>query len=196
MKKMRTEDDQTNAQVWLGDLKTGHPLLGVICVAATSTGLLALELTSNPARFYARFTSRLGSDHDPARRQLPAYLSQIQQYLDGKRSHFDLPIDWSEMTPFQLKTLRETWAIPYGQFRTYRGLAGRLGQPKAARAVGGALAANPMALVIPCHRVIGTDRSLHGFAAPGGLDTKAWLLELEGIPVHNRRVTAAWQAEF
>ena len=183
-----------NAPVWVGDLATDHPLLGVICIAVTSGGLLALQFTSDPAGFYARFASRLGPEADSARRLVPVCLGQIQQYLDGKRRQFDLPIDWSAMPPFQLRTLRETWTIPYGQLRTYHGLAGRLGQPTAARAVGGALAANPMALVIPCHRVIGADRLLHGFAAPGGLDTKAWLLQLEGIPVHHHQVPAGWQA--
>jgi methylated-DNA-[protein]-cysteine S-methyltransferase len=166
----------------------------VICIAITPSGLLALELTSNPAGFHARFASRLGPGEDPNRVQVAAYLKQIQEYLEGQRRRFELPIDWSEMTPFQLKTLRETCAIPYGQVRTYSGLAGRLGQPKAARAVGSALAANPMAIVIPCHRVVGVDRSLHGYAAPGGLDAKAWLLELEGLVVRDHHVASHWQA--
>jgi methylated-DNA-[protein]-cysteine S-methyltransferase len=185
---MKTEDNHNKTLVWIGELETGSPLLGVICIAITVSGLLALELTSDPAGFHARFASRLGPGDDPNRVQVPAYLNQIQEYLEGKRRRFDLPIDWSEMAPFQLKTLRETCAIPYGQVRTYSGLAGLLGQPKAARAVGSALAANPMAIVIPCHRVVGVDRSLHGYGAPGGLDAKAWLLELEGLVVRRHHV--------
>jgi methylated-DNA-[protein]-cysteine S-methyltransferase len=194
MIRMKTKGNPTEAPVWVGDLETVSPLLGVVCIAATCRGLLALQLTSHPAGFHARFASRLGPDDDPNQAQVSAYLSQIQEYLAGRRRRFDLPIDWSEMTPFQLKTLRETWLIPYGQLRTYRGLAGLLGNPKAARAVGSALAGNPMAIVIPCHRVVGMDRTLHGYAAPGGLDTKAWLLELEGVAVRNLYVTVDLQA--
>ena len=191
---MKTEDNHPKALVWSGELETGSPLLGVVCIAATFRGLLALELTSNPAGFYARFASRLGPGDDPNHAQVAAYLNQIQEYLDGKRRRFDMPIDWSEMPPFQLKTLRETWTIPYGQLRTYSSLARLLHKSKAARAVGSALAANPMAIVIPCHRVIGVDRALHGYAAPGGLDTKAWLLQLEGRVVRNYHVADDWQA--
>ncbi len=191
---MKIEDSPSKTPVWTGELETGSPLLGVICVAITSTGLLALELTAHPAEFQARCAERLGSGADPNHPQVAAYLKQVQEYLEGQRRRFELSIDWSEMTPFQLKTLRETYTIPYGQVCTYQGLAGRLGNPKAARAVGSALAANPIAIVIPCHRVIGADRSLHGYAAPGGLDAKAWLLELEGIGVQDRRVVGDRQA--
>ncbi len=187
---MKTADNQPHPPVWLGQLETRTPLLGVICIAITCNGLLAVELTSRPEDFAARFTRRLGFTDDPNCVQIPAYLRQIQEYLDGRRRRFELPIDWSEMTPFQLKTLRETWAIPYGQVRTYNSLATQLGQPKASRAVGGALASNPIAIVIPCHRVIGTDRSLHGYAAPGGLQAKAWLLELEGLVIEHLHVVA------
>ena len=191
---MNTADNHSKAPVWIGELETGSLLLGTVCIAATSRGLLALELTAHPAGFQARFASRLGSAADPHYAKVPAYLSQVQEYLEGKRRRFDIPIDWSEMTPFQLKTLRETWAIPYGQIRTYSSLAHMLHKSKAARAVGSALATNPMAIVIPCHRVVGVDKSLHRYAAPGGLDTKAWLLQLEGRVVRNHRIADDWQA--
>ena len=90
-----------------------------------------------------------------------------------------MSIDWSVLTPFQERALRATYDIPYGRVKTYGEIAQLLGNPRAARAVGRAEATNPMPLVIPCHRVIGSDGGLHGYGAGEGLATKAWLLELE-----------------
>src|SRR5690606_41649195 len=104
----------------------------------------------------------------------------IAESLGGRRRDFDVEIDWSALSPFQASVLRLVWAIPYGQTRTYGDIAGELGQPGGARAVGRANATNPMPLVIPCHRVLGTDGRLHGYGGPGGVVTKAWLLQLEG----------------
>jgi methylated-DNA-[protein]-cysteine S-methyltransferase len=106
-------------------------------------------------------------------------VQQISEYLLGERETFDLPIDWSGLTPFQEKALRATYDIPYGEVKTYGEIASQLGNPRAARAVGRAEATNPMPLVIPCHRVIGADGGLHGYGAGQGLETKAWLLKLE-----------------
>jgi methylated-DNA-[protein]-cysteine S-methyltransferase len=104
---------------------------------------------------------------------------QIREYLAGERREFELDIDLSAMTAFQEAALRLTLAIPYGRVSTYSEIARQMGKPLAARAVGRAEATSPMPLVIPCHRVLGTDGGLHGYGAPGGVKTKAWLLELE-----------------
>jgi len=107
-------------------------------------------------------------------------VGQLEQYLSGRLRNFDLPIDWDGMTEFTAAARRAAIDIPYGQVRTYGQLAEGLGKRAAARAVGAAMASNPMPIVIPCHRVVGSDGSLHGYSALGGLQTKAWLLRLEG----------------
>jgi methylated-DNA-[protein]-cysteine S-methyltransferase len=89
-------------------------------------------------------------------------------------------VDWSLLRPFQQSVLRATYAIPFGETRTYKEIAEQVGHPNAARAVGRAEATNPMPLVLPCHRVIGMDGKLHGYGMAEGLITKAWLLKLEG----------------
>lgn len=116
---------------------------------------------------------------DPAASGLIALvITQLKEYFDGKRRDFDLPLDWSGMGEYQAEVLRACYAIPYGEVRTYGGLARQTGRPKAARAVGNIMATNPIPIVIPCHRVIGSDGSLHGYG--GGLDIKARLLKMEG----------------
>jgi len=84
------------------------------------------------------------------------------------------------MTPFQRAALARVCAVPYGRTSTYGTIADELGQPGAVRAVGRANATNPLPIIIPCHRILGADGKLHGYGARGGLETKAWLLRLEG----------------
>jgi methylated-DNA-[protein]-cysteine S-methyltransferase len=104
--------------------------------------------------------------------------TQLGDYLAGDRRRFDLELDLIG-TPFQ----QEVWAalrtIPYGQVETYGGLAARLGRPTGARAVASAVARNPVSIVVPCHRVVGSHHDLTGYA--GGIARKRWLLELEGV---------------
>ena len=106
-------------------------------------------------------------------------LEQLQQYVAGERKEFTIPIDWSVLNEFQQKVLKITFAIPYGETRTYKEIALELGNPHAARAVGRAEATNPMPIVIPCHRVVGSDSKMHGYGAGNGIPTKVWLLEHE-----------------
>jgi methylated-DNA-[protein]-cysteine S-methyltransferase len=113
---------------------------------------------------------------------------QVLEYLAGKRRAFDLPLDWSEMTVFQADVLRLTLAIEYGEVRAYGELANLLGKPAASRAVGGALARNPLPLLIPCHRVVASSGALTGYSATGGIATKARLLELEGHRVVGQKL--------
>jgi methylated-DNA-[protein]-cysteine S-methyltransferase len=156
--------------------------LGNVWVANSERGLVAVEFQTDRQTFIHHVLKLMGNT--PVQISLNAEksasaLRQISEYLDGERRYFDLPIDWSVMTPFQAKVLRLTYAIPYGDTATYGMIATRLGNPKAARAVGRAQATNPMPLVIPCHRVLGSDGGLHGYGAANGIESKAWLLELE-----------------
>lgn len=115
-------------------------------------------------------------------------LAELSEYFFGIRKVFTVAIDWDVIRGFQKDVLLAVVEIPFGEMRTYGELAGLLGKPSAARAVGSALAKNPMALVIPCHRVVGADGKLHGFAAPDGIKSKARLLELEGHQLKNDRL--------
>lgn len=114
------------------------------------------------------------------RTRLDGILDQLSQYLSGEKRSLDVTVDWSVLTPFQADVLRLVKAIPHGETRTYQQIAEQIGNPGAARAVGQANATNPMPLIIPCHRVVGTDGSLRGYGGAGGVETKAWLLKLEG----------------
>jgi len=105
---------------------------------------------------------------------------QLVEYLHGDRQAFDLPIDWQSMPASQAEVLQLVNQIPYGQVRTYGQIAIALGKPGASRAVGNANARNPLPLIIPCHRVMGADGSFRGYGGPGGIPTKAWLLQFEG----------------
>ena len=107
--------------------------------------------------------------------------SQLLEYFDGRRQFFDLQLAPTG-TAFQLAVLDALQTIPYGETRSYLEIARQIGRPDAVRAVGAANGRNPLPIVIPCHRVIGADGSLTGFG--GGLETKLFLLQLEGASLH------------
>jgi methylated-DNA-[protein]-cysteine S-methyltransferase len=109
---------------------------------------------------------------------LEASATQLKEYFAGKRRKFDLPLA-AAGTDFQRSVWAALAAIPYGELRSYRDIAQSIAKPKAVRAVGAANGRNPLPIVVPCHRVIGADGSLTGFA--GGLEAKTFLLELEGV---------------
>jgi methylated-DNA-[protein]-cysteine S-methyltransferase len=166
-------------RAWLGAVE--GTALGTIWTAVSANGLLAVQIGGDGDGMAAAVERLAGSPPQWAPQQLTAVNQQIAAYLTGERKDFDLPIDWSVLTPFQTTVLREVSAIPYGQVTTYGAIARRLGKSAgSSRAVGQANATNPMPLVIPCHRVLGADGRLHGYGGGGGLETKAWLLRLEG----------------
>jgi methylated-DNA-[protein]-cysteine S-methyltransferase len=108
-------------------------------------------------------------------------ITELNQYFGGRRTTFSVPLDTAG-TQFRLAVWHALQDIPFGQTVSYRDVARVIGRPKSARAVGGAVGHNPIAIIVPCHRVIGSDGSLTGYA--GGLERKRWLLE------HERRVLA------
>ncbi|WP_394848117.1 methylated-DNA--[protein]-cysteine S-methyltransferase [Pendulispora brunnea] len=118
------------------------------------------------------------SDSEPAKRHelLDAAEEQLNEYLEGKRQVFDMPLRPSG-TEFQRAVYRELLTIAFGETRSYSDIARAVGRPDAVRAVGAANGRNPIAIVIPCHRVIGKNGSLTGYG--GGIETKRWLLDLE-----------------
>lgn len=118
------------------------------------------------------------AEHDPEAPPLPEVRRQLDEYLAGRRRDFDLPLETGG-TPFQRLCWEALQRIPYGETRSYGQMAREIGRPAAVRAVGHANHDNPIGVIIPCHRVIGANGSLTGYA--GGLDMKRALLELEGV---------------
>lgn len=105
---------------------------------------------------------------------------QLKAFFEGRLTTFEVPLSLYG-TAFQKSVWEQIAAVPFGQLISYGDLSKRIGNPKASRAVGGATGKNPIPIVIPCHRIVGTSGALTGFSAPGGLNTKIKLLALEGI---------------
>lgn len=153
--------------------------LGLVRLAAGGHGLVGLWFDGQrhlPARLDGPDAWPVDEGHPVLR----AAALQLQQYLDGRRTGFDLPLDLSGGTPFQQAVWRALLAIPRGATTSYGALARQIGQPSAVRAVGAAVGRNPVSVVVPCHRVLGSGRALTGYA--GGLPRKLALLRLEGAP--------------
>ena len=145
--------------------------VGPLFFAASPKGLVRLEFEARVQNLNPKIV-RL----QESREVLAPYLYQLNEYFAGQRREFSIPLDLRG-TDFQLKCWRALLDIPYGETRSYRDLAKAIGHPKAFRAVGMSNNRNPIAIVVPCHRVIAADGSLCGYG--GGLDIKRQLLELE-----------------
>ncbi|MBE8473069.1 methylated-DNA--[protein]-cysteine S-methyltransferase [Streptomyces justiciae] len=159
--------------------------IGPLLLAATREGLVNVVFhATDPVRDKAldRLASRLGSEpvEAPGSPLLAEPIRQVEAYFAGRRRDFELPLDWSLISGFNRQVLRELAAgVPYGSVVGYGDLAGRVGQPGAAQAVGVAMGSNPLPVVVPCHRVVESDGGIGGFG--GGLETKRKLLALEGV---------------
>jgi O-6-methylguanine DNA methyltransferase len=158
--------------------------VGPLFLAASAKGLVALEFearqpgqqTMRPNPRDLRRATQLIEFVESAEAMRP-YVGELEEYFAGKRREFSFALDLRG-TAFQLSCWRALLAIPYGETRTYADIARAVGKPQAFRAVGMANNRNPIAIVVPCHRVVASDGTLCGYG--GGLDIKRQLLELEG----------------
>ncbi|MEU6588718.1 methylated-DNA--[protein]-cysteine S-methyltransferase [Streptomyces sp. NPDC046881] len=159
--------------------------IGPLMLAATRDGLVNVVFHASDAvrdRALERLAARLGGRpvEDPGSPLLAEPIRQLRAYFAGERHDFDLPLDWSLISGFNRQVLRELASgVPYGTVVGYGDLAGRVGQPGGAQAVGAAMGANPLPVVVPCHRVVESGGGIGGFG--GGLETKRKLLALEGV---------------
>lgn len=147
--------------------------VGTLTLVAGSTGLRAVIWPGRDGRQVGRDGVAVERGRSPV---LDSAARELDEYFAGDRTSFDVPLEL-EGTAFQLAAWRALAAIPYGETRSYTEQAARIGRPTAVRAVGAANGRNPVSIVLPCHRVVGSDGALRGFG--GGLDVKEWLLEHE-----------------
>jgi len=153
--------------------------LGNYLAACSKKGIVCLKTEKQAPKFLARL-EREGielKDHDKKNLRL---VKQLDAYFSKKRRRFEIPLDLRG-TPFQLRVWELLLTIPWGETRTYGQIAKALSRPKASRAVGRAVGANPVSIVVPCHRIIGSNGRLTGYG--GGLERKTALLEHEGLVV-------------
>jgi len=152
---------------WMGVSETDKGLDGVALPQKSKRAVEASLRERSADPFVSEATARL-----------TAAQQQLMEYLEGTRQEFDLPLDLSGGTAFQRRVWRTLLNVPYAKLRSYQWVAARVGGPQYARAVGNAVGANPLPIVVPCHRIVAQDATLGGFS--GGLPTKRKLLTLEG----------------
>ena len=150
--------------------------VGDLLLAVTERGLCRIAYRPDAA------LDELSADFGARVLRIPKRVDRVRRELDeyfaGTRRDFDIETDLSPVPAFQQEVLRELVHVPFGEVTTYGALAAKVGKPRAARAIGGAMNRNPIPIVLPCHRVIGSNGKLVGYA--GGLDRKEQLLRLEG----------------
>jgi methylated-DNA-[protein]-cysteine S-methyltransferase len=147
--------------------------LGTMILAATDQGLAGVWFERQK-----HLPDSVAWPHAPAHPVLQQAVAQLREYFAGRRTSFELPLDLQGGTAFQQSVWRALLAIPSGRTVSYRHVGEQAGRPGALRAVGAAVGRNPLSIVVPCHRVVGSDGSLTGYA--GGLERKRALLQLEG----------------
>lgn len=150
--------------------------LGRLYLAAGPDGLIRIGLHGNERAFLAELDGRAHLEYRGAHVHEP--LQALRSYFTEQRLSIDVPVDLRATTPFQRRVLDSIQAIPPGQVWSYGEVAQHIGRPRSARAVGQALGANPIPIVVPCHRVVAADGGLGGYS--GGLEVKEYLLRHEG----------------
>ena len=166
-----------------GMLDAGYDLVdspvGELLVAAGDRGILRISFDADVEQHLEWLSQMAGRSVLRSPRQVDGVRRELDEYFEGRRHAFDLAVDLRGVTPFTERVLLELARIPFGETATYAELATRAGNPKAARAVGMTMNRNRIPIVLPCHRVIGANGSIVGYA--GGLDRKVALLTLEGV---------------
>jgi methylated-DNA-[protein]-cysteine S-methyltransferase len=152
--------------------------VGLLLLAATERGVCRISFDADAEERLDELARLHGARVLRSPRPLDGLRRELEDYFEGRRRDFDVPLDLEAVPEFHRSVLEELVRIPYGETATYGRLAERLGSPRAARAVGGACNRNPVPIVVPCHRVVGSSGSLVGYA--GGLERKRALLALEG----------------
>jgi methylated-DNA-[protein]-cysteine S-methyltransferase len=152
---------------------------GTLLLAATKRGLVRVAFPEESVdatleRLSMRISPRIVEAHGP----LEEMRRELDEYFDGRRRQFELPLDWILVGPFGRRVLDVASEIPYGGVLSYAEVAAEAGSPRGSRAAGNALGANPIPIVVPCHRVLRSGGALGGYG--GGLERKQFLLELEG----------------
>jgi methylated-DNA-[protein]-cysteine S-methyltransferase len=166
-----------------GLLDAGYDVIdspvGELLIATGDRGILRISYDADIEQHLEWLSQTAGHSVLRSPRHVDPVRRELDEYFEGKRHAFDLAVDLRGVTPFTERVLLELARIPFGETATYAELAARAGNPKAARAVGMTMNRNRIPIVLPCHRVIGADGSLVGYA--GGLDRKVALLRLEGV---------------
>jgi methylated-DNA-[protein]-cysteine S-methyltransferase len=155
--------------------------VGPIMMASTRRGLvrIAFAKSLDPEGFAGDLAASISPRVVESTAWFDSIRRELEEYFQGRRTRFDLPLDWSLTGGFGRRVLRATARIPYGAVSTYRDVARDAGNARAYRAAGNALGANPIPLVVPCHRVLHSGGGLGGYG--GGLEVKEFLLRLEGV---------------
>jgi methylated-DNA-[protein]-cysteine S-methyltransferase len=152
--------------------------VGSLLVAATQRGLCRISYDAEPEQELERLARAFGVRVLRSAKPIDTARRELDEYFEGNRRRFDLPLDVALLAAFNRRVLEELARVPYGEVVTYGELAARAARPRAARAVGTVMNRNPLPIVLPCHRVIGANGKLVGYA--GGLERKEQLLRREG----------------
>ncbi|MGH9213750.1 MAG: methylated-DNA--[protein]-cysteine S-methyltransferase [Acidimicrobiales bacterium] len=153
--------------------------IGPLVLAATPVGVVRIDFGDDEDALVDDLARRVSPRVLRAPQRLDTLRRELDEYFDGHREVFEVPLDWQLSHGFRRAVLGElAQTVPFGQIVSYKELSERAGNPKASRATGSAMATNPIPIVVPCHRVVGSNGSLTGYG--GGLDAKLWLLRHEG----------------
>ena len=160
--------------------------VGPLLLAVTEAGLCRISFDPEPERETEELARTFGVRVLRGPREVDRVRRELEEYFEGRRHTFDLPLDLRGRSGFSREILDRLARVPYGEITTYKSLAVEAGNPRAARAVGTIMNRNPIPIVLPCHRVVGSNGSLVGYG--GGLDRKRLLLDLEagqpGLDIH------------